>query len=118
VTVDLEARRAELLALKRRLLTAAEDIVADDEERGEITSAAGDQHLADHASDMLDRELDETLGENAEHVIQAIEDALQRIDDGTYGRCLVCGEPISEERLGAVPYATLCVADKRQLERG
>jgi len=50
VTIDLEARRAELVSLRERILGAAERVVADDEETGEITTAAGDQHLADHAS--------------------------------------------------------------------
>ena len=49
MTIDLEARRAELVSLRERILGAAEGIVADDEESGEINSAAGDQHLADHA---------------------------------------------------------------------
>ena len=64
------------------------------------------------------RELDEGLEENAEHLIEEIEAALRRIDDGTYGTCVVCGKPIGEERLEAVPYATLCIDDKRKQERG
>lgn len=117
MTIDLEARRAELLALRERILGAAESIAADDEADGEINSAAGDQHIADHASTILDREVDDTLEENAGHMIVEIDEALQRIDAGTYGRCTVCGEVIPEERLAAVPYATLCLDDKRRLER-
>lgn len=118
VTIDVESRRAELVVLRERMLTAAEHLVADDEETGELSSAAGDQHLGDHASDMLDRELDESLEENTGHVVREIDDALARIDAGTYGLCSVCGTPIPEERLAAVPYATLCVDDRRKLERG
>jgi len=118
VTIDLEARRAELVSLRERILAAAEQVVADDEETGEITTAAGDQHLADHASVILDREVDETLEENAGHVIVEIDDALERIAAGTYGLCAACGTQIPEERLAAVPYATLCVEDKRKTERG
>ena len=117
MTTNLESRRAELLALRARMLATAEGIVPDDSETGEINSAAGDQHLADHASDMLDREMDWTLEENAEHIVQEIDAALARIDEGTYGICAACGEPIPEERLDAVPYATLCVRDKRLEER-
>jgi RNA polymerase-binding transcription factor len=116
VSVDLEARRAELVSLRTRLLATAEGIVPDDEP-SEINTAAGDQHLADHASDMLERELDWTLEENAERILAEIEDALVRLDNGTYGRCAVCGDPIPDERLDAVPYATLCVRDKRLEER-
>ncbi len=118
MTVDLKAREAELRSLRHRLLSAAEGIVGDDADDGELNSAAGDQHIADHASEMIDREVDETLEENAEHVIQEIDEALQQIADGTYGTCLVCGDPIPEERLEAIPYATLCIEDKRKKERG
>ncbi len=117
MTIDLDTRRAELAALRERILGAAEGLVADDES-AEINSAVGDQHLADHAGQMLDRELDDSLGENAEHVIVEIDDALDRIAAGTYGLCAVCGSEIPEERLSAIPYATLCVEDKRKLERG
>jgi DnaK suppressor protein len=118
MTAGVEARRTELVGLRARLLIAAEDIAGDDDDDGELNSAMGDQHLADHATDMIDREIDDTLGENAEHVIQEIDKALQRLDDGTYGTCAVCGEQIPEERLAAVPYATLCVKDKRAQEHG
>ena len=49
------------------------------------------------------RELDEGLEENADHLIDEVEAALGRIEDGTYGTCAVCGKPIAEERLEAVP---------------
>ena len=111
-------KRAELLLLRERILRAAADLAADDLGPGEINSAAGDQHLADHASDLVDLEVDQSLGENADNVIAEIDDALWRIEDGTYGTCAVCGAEIPEERLEAVPYATLCLDDKRRQEHG
>ena len=104
--------------MRERVLRAAQDIVEDDTEDGELSSAAGDQHIADHASEMLDREVDESLGENAEVIVREIDDALSRIDAGTYGTCVRCGQPIPDERLAAVPYAVLCVSCKRDEERG
>ncbi len=89
----------------------------DDKEDGELSSAAGDQHLADHASEMFDREVDESLGENADQLVRDIDAALARLDEGTYGTCTRCGQPIPEERLDAVPYAVLCVSCKRDEER-
>ena len=85
---------------------------------GEINSAAGDQHLADHASDLVDLELDQSLGENADNVSPRSTRRSTRIDAGTYGTCSVCGAAIPEERLAAVPYATLCLDDKRRQEHG
>lgn len=118
MTIDLALRRAELLLLRERILSAAADLAADDEGEGEINSAAGDQHLADHASDLVDREVDQSLGENVDNVIVEIDEALWRIEAGTYGTCAVCGAVISEERLEAVPYAILCLDDKRRQEHG
>jgi RNA polymerase-binding transcription factor len=118
MTVELESRRSELLSLRERLLRSAQDIVEDDTDDGELNSAAGDQHLADHASDILDREVDDSLEENAELIVREIDEALVRIEAGTYGTCERCGQPIPEERLDAVPYAVLCVPCKRAEERG
>ncbi len=118
MSVDLDRRRTELLDLRTRVLGAATDIVAGDDDDSELSSAAGDQHLGDHASEMLDREVDESLEENAEQLVHEIDVALGRIDEGTYGACARCGQAIPEERLEAVPYATLCVSCKRLAERG
>jgi RNA polymerase-binding protein DksA len=117
MSIDLGMRQDELRALRERLLTAAHDLVEGDHQQGELNSASGDQHMADHATDMVDRELDESLEENAVAIVHAIDAALERIDQGTYGACTVCGDAIPEERLDAVPYATLCVACKRDEER-
>ena len=91
MTVDVDARREELLALRARLLTAAEDLVHDDDEDGELNSAGGDQHLADHATDMVDREIDDSLEENADRVVHEIDEALRQLDDGSYGTCTAVG---------------------------
>jgi DnaK suppressor protein len=117
MSVDLDDRRTELLDLRARVLGAAQDIVEGDVEDGELSSAAGDQHIADHASEMVDREVDESLEENAEQIVHEIDRALTRIDEGTYGRCERCGGEIPEARLEAVPYATLCVSCKQLEER-
>jgi DnaK suppressor protein len=117
MSVDLDDRRAQLLDLRSRVLGAAHDIIEGDVDDGELSSAAGDQHLADHASEMVDRELDESLEDNAEQLVQDIDRALRKIDDGTYGKCERCGQQIPEERLDAVPYATLCVSCKQLEER-
>ena len=118
MSAGLEERKIELLALRERVERAAQDIASDDDDDGELSSAAGDQHLADHASDMLDREVDDSLEENAEQIVHEIDIALARIEDGTYGTCARCGKEIPDERLDAVPYATLCVDCKRLEERG
>ena len=77
-----------------------------------------DNHLAETATATLDREIDYTLEENSEHVLSAIEDALKRIEEGTFGVCVNCGKAIGEERLAALPWATTCIDCKRLEERG
>ena len=77
-----------------------------------------DNHLGDTATATLDREIDYSLEENSESVLRSIDAALQRIEDGTFGICETCGQPISEERLEAIPYATQCIDCRRKGERG
>ena len=115
---QLEDRRSQLVEMRERVIRAAHDIAEDDNENGELSSAAGDQHLADHASEIFDREVDDSLEENAGTIVREIDLALERIEAGTYGTCINCGRPIPEERLAAVPYAVLCVPCKRDEERG
>lgn len=120
MTVDLDRAR-RVLELERERLTSALATVNHDgsvsEETGDLATGPGDG-LADHATDTFMRELDGGLEENAEHLLDEIAAALARIEDGTYGTCVVCGRPIPAERLEAVPYASLCLDDKRAQERG
>ena len=92
------------------------------ENPGSMEDEAGerplDNHLAETASITLDREIDYTLQGNEEEVLLAIDAALARIADGSYGPCRSCGQPIAEERLRAIPYATLCIDCKRKEEQG
>ena len=76
-----------------------------------------DNHLGDAASITFDREMDQSLGENSGHVLAAIDEALNRIEEGTFGTCARCGNPIAEARLEAMPYATKCIDCKRLEER-
>jgi len=120
VTVDLEYFRVLLESERNRLENARQAVHHDGsllEETGDLAIGSGD-HIADSATETFMRELDEGLEENADHLLAEIEAALGRIDDGSYGRCVNCGRPIAAERLEAVPYATLCIDDKRAVESG
>jgi RNA polymerase-binding protein DksA len=118
--LDLDRFRRVLEDERDRLRHARATVHHDGsllEETGDLAIGSGD-HIADSASETYMRELDEGLEENADHLLGEIEAALTRIDHGTYGFCASCGKPISPERLEAVPYATLCIDDKRALESG
>jgi RNA polymerase-binding protein DksA len=118
MTVDLDRFRRLLESERARLEHARQAVHHDGsllEETGDLAIGSGD-HLADSATETFMRELDGGLEENADHLLEEIEAALERIDTGTYGLCATCGRPIDSERLEAVPYATLCIDDKRALE--
>jgi DnaK suppressor protein len=120
MTLDVSRFRVQLEGERARLLAALDAVNHHGsllEETGDLAIGTAD-HLADSATETYMRELDGGLGENAEHLLQEIEAALRRIEDGTYGVCRRCGRPIDAARLEAVPYATLCIEDKRAQERG
>jgi RNA polymerase-binding protein DksA len=120
-TVDTDRFRSRLLEERIRVVDAIDNIHAENpgsigEETEELTFQ--DNHLGDVATATFDREMASTLEENSNHVLAEIDDALARIENGTYGLCGRCAKPIGEERLEALPWATLCIEDKRREERG
>ncbi|MFY9579409.1 MAG: TraR/DksA C4-type zinc finger protein [Gaiellaceae bacterium] len=117
--IDTDRFRDVLLQERQRVKAAIDNL--HEENPGSIGDETGedavyDNHLADTATVTYDRELGYTLEENSEHVLAEIEAALKRLDDGTFGICTNCGEPIAVERLEARPWATLCIDCKRQRE--
>ncbi len=78
--------------------------------------SAYDNHPGDIGSEVFERSKDFALREKALITIKAIDIALARIDNGTYGSCEACGSEIPAERLEAVPYTTLCINCKKEVE--
>ena len=114
-------RFRELLLVHRESAEHAYRLVHDGNPvslEDETEEESFDNHPADVATATYMRELDYTLEDNTEHVIAEIDSALRRIDEGTYGTCVRCGNPIAEGRLEAMPYATMCIECKRLDERG
>lgn len=66
------------------------------------------QDWEDRSSERQSDEVLQALGSHDLRELKAIDAALRRLDDGTYGMCVNCGDAISEERLRAVPTAALC----------
>ncbi len=119
MTINTDHFRGELLKRREQLQGTIKhhDISGASllEETGELLSSSSDNHLADTATETYERELDEGLEEDAERQLREVESALERIENGTYGKCEVCGKEIPEERLEAVPWASLCIDDARKL---
>jgi DnaK suppressor protein len=116
---DLQAYRrrleAELAELQGQRAELEESIGAS------LVDATGevgfDEEFADTGSFTFARERDLSLAGNARDLIDKVEHALARIDAGGFGRCEACGDAIEAERLDALPYTTLCLADARRLAR-
>jgi len=120
-SIDTERFRTALLDERRRVEHALATL--RDEHRGSLDDeveeiGASDNHLAETATATLGREIDYTLGENSGQVLADIDSALKRIDDGTYGTCVSCGNEIPLGRLEAHPAASLCIDCKRRAEGG
>ena len=121
MSIDTDRFREELEQVRGRLKRTIEhhDIggASLTEETGELSGSTSDNHLADAASETYERELDESLEADAQAQLREVDDALARIDAGTYGICTACGKEIPDERLEAIPWTMLCIDDARRLAR-
>ena len=88
---------------------------SENESVGELSSY--DQHQADLGTETFEREKDLSILEQVEAELADVEHALRRLDEGTYGTCEVCGKPIPEERLEAMPATRLCLEHQAEAER-
>ena len=70
--------------------------------------------MADQASGNNEVHIQLKLKQTDAKILQAIEEALRRIDDGTFGVCRDCGEPIAEARLNAIPWTRVCITCKEK----
>ena len=106
------------LLLQRREETTAEVRTLEDASRDqEIQGTTGDRstysmHMADHGTDAMEREKSMLLAQREVDYVDDIDEALQRIEDGTYGICRVTGKDIAKARLEAVPTTSLSVEGK------
>jgi RNA polymerase-binding protein DksA len=118
--IDIEHFRALLNEERERASIALEHLHAGNSSslEDQTDESPSDNHMAEMATVTVEREIDYGLEENVEHVLQAIDAALGKIDAGTFGTCERCGQQIGIERLEALPYVTLCIDDKRLEERG
>ena len=100
--IELEA------SLSRR---TARDVKSGREQLIDTAADAGDASVADEAEseDFTEAQLDATI-------LQQVQDALRRIENGTYGQCLIDGGPIDPRRLEAVPWAPYCIRHQKLLE--
>ncbi|MDO8878120.1 MAG: RNA polymerase-binding protein DksA [Pseudolabrys sp.] len=104
--------RAKLLAWREDILKEAKETLLHLQEEN-----VNHPDLADRASSETDRSIELRSRDRQRKLISKIDEAIARIDDGTYGYCEETGEPISLRRLEARPIATLSVEAQERHER-
>ena len=109
----MEELRGELLKSQKLIL---EDLEL---ERANSVSSISDDigDTIDHATEERNRELYQLLGERDRKKLELIQNALDNMDDGTYGICEECDSNIAKPRLKAMPFTRLCIECKNEEER-
>jgi RNA polymerase-binding transcription factor DksA len=114
--VEREEARRRLQALRDEFsetVTALRARLAEPQ-RDSSDVATVDQHPADVATDTADRELDMSRVAMFEARLAQIDEAFDRVRQGSYGTCMICGEAIPDERLELVPDTPFCVKDAQR----
>ncbi len=111
--VRLEEERTQL---ETQLATIVEDSFAASQ--SEMSGDVGlDDEAADAGTATFEREKDLSIENNVRDLLQKIERALRRMDEGSYGTCDICGKPIEKARVKALPYVDLCIKDAQAQSR-
>jgi DnaK suppressor protein len=111
IKARLEQRRAEL----REQIGGLDQAYPKPTDPTELSE--GPQDFEESAIDENEMVDERVILTNNQALLEEVEDALKRLEQGTYGICVVCGQPIPEKRLEAIPWAARCVKDEEQLER-
>jgi DnaK suppressor protein len=106
-----ETRARELLARERARVERALAHLEEHEGADELSHS--DQHPGDYATELFDEELAQSFAERLRDQLAAIGRAEQRLREGTYGRSVVSGRPIPDERLEAIPWADRTAEEQR-----
>jgi len=112
VRVDLDKFRRRLLALEEEIRTRIEHEVETARQAKDEQPDVSDQSVADEL-----REESFLLADTDTALLAQVRAALKRIEDGTFGKCVVDGGPIEEKRLEAVPWTPYCVKHQEELEQ-
>ena len=113
--------------LKKDLLKIKEDTVHDikmmsfnnsvENKDSRDDGSGHSMHMADVATDMYDKEFNLGLASNDRQLLHKVEDALKRMEDGSYGKCGECGDSINLPRLKAIPYVETCLKCQEEIEK-
>ncbi len=112
-----------LLLQRRTELLQELDAFKNGDNSSTIKEASGENstysfHMADQGTDHMEREKAYYFATREGRLLYHVEQALERVEDGSFGNCHNCGQPISRDRLEAVPHARLCINCKMKEESG
>jgi RNA polymerase-binding transcription factor DksA len=120
ITENLKASKKRLLLERERLEAELREIAERTSSPAEVEKATEistyEDHAADLASETFEREKYLALEGNIQDLLEKVNRALEKIEEGTYGLCDYCGNPINEKRMDALPWASLCRDDQDRLE--
>lgn len=119
--------KRKIAQLKKRLIGEREVLLKQyhDLEEGNLNSSQSDitgevgfdEEYADSGTFTFERERDLSLYNNIKDLLEKVDAAMEKIELGTYGTCDICKQSIPEERLEALPHATLCIQCKQKEEK-
>jgi len=110
--VNTEHYKRQLMAEEKRLVSSLKDTRANARDAGE--QPVGDRMDESVSREMKERDFQEGSADWV--LLRQVREARARIDDGTYGKCVVDGGPIEEKRLEAMPWTPYCVKHQQELE--
>jgi RNA polymerase-binding transcription factor DksA len=119
---ELDTFRQTLGSLRARLRGDL-DQMTDEALRRNLANGSGNLsnvplHMADVGTENYDQEFTLGLIENEQGTLELVNEALARLDSGTFGLCVECHDPIPKPRLQAIPYTRHCIRCARQVENG
>ncbi|WP_035171802.1 TraR/DksA C4-type zinc finger protein [Caldanaerobius polysaccharolyticus] len=118
--MNLEYYKNKLLKIKKDIEDRINRMDVYDVNKGQRDAieelSLYDNHPADIGTETYEQEKNYALLAHENRILKEVNDALKRIEEGSYGICNHCGKPIEEERLKAIPYASLCIECEKQNE--
>lgn len=105
-------KKEDIDYFREELLKTRDELLMTTKQHGAIPNSRVDEEnrdLADQAAAEMERKILSTIAENEDHLLQKVEFALRRLEEGTYNRCAKCGATIPLARLRAKPSVSLCV---------
>ena len=112
-------KKDQLKRLRQLLLDKKSELIAnvsEEEKEGRESVSVEAKDFADMATESYGQELNFSISDAGRKNLRDIENALLRINEGTYGVCESCGKPIAESRLEAVPHARMCISCQENSE--